>query len=151
MTGMSGTGKSTLIGALAALGYRAVDVDDAGWARRAPDGGWAWQEDRVERFLTGGEDDDGVLFLSGCAESQVRFYPLFDQIVLLSAPPDVLLERLRLRTNNPYGKDPGERAEVLEYVRTVEPLLREVADHEVDTTAPAHMVLDRVLRLVGTA
>jgi shikimate kinase len=148
LTGMSGTGKSSLIAELAALGYRALDVDDAGWTERAPDGGWIWQEDVVERFLKEDEDDEAVLFLSGCAESQVRFYPLFDHIVLLSAPPDVILQRLRLRKNNPYGKAARERAEVLEYVRTVEPLLRKAADHEVDAAAPLAQVLASVLRLV---
>jgi shikimate kinase len=147
LTGMSGTGKSSLIGRLAALGYRAVDVDDAGWNRRGPDGGWIWREDLVERFLA--EDRAEVLFLSGCAESQVRFYALFDHIVLLSAPSDVLMERLLERTNNPYGKRADERAEVREYIRTVEPLLRDAADHEVDATAPPDEVLDTVLRLVG--
>jgi shikimate kinase len=149
LTGMSGTGKSSLIGRLASLGYRAVDVDDAGWTERAPDGGWVWQEDRVERFLTESELDCAVLFISGCAESQVRFYPLFDHIILLSAPAEVLLERLRLRTDNPYGKEPAERDEVLAYLRTVEPLLREAADHELDATRPLDEVLATVLRLAG--
>jgi shikimate kinase len=149
LTGMSGTGKSSLIGELASLGYRAVDVDDAGWTERARDGGWVWREDLVERFLTQDADDEAVLFISGCAESQVRLYPLFDHIILLSAPRDVLLARLKLRTNNPYGKTADEQAEVLEYVRTVEPLLREAADHEVDTTGPLEVVLARVLSLVG--
>ena len=149
VTGMSGTGKSTLIGRLASLGYRAVDVDDAGWTERAPDGGWVWQEDVVERFLTERDAEGAVTFISGCAESQVRFYPLLDHVILLSAPADVLMERLRLRTNNPYGKEPAERAEVLGYLHTVEPRLREAADHEVDATRPLDEVLATVLRLVG--
>ena len=148
---MSGTGKSTLIGRLASLGYRAVDVDDAGWTERASDGGWVWQEDVVERFLTEREAHGAVTFISGCAESQVRFYPLFDHVVLLSAPADVLVERLRRRTNNPYGRKPAERAEVLHYLRTVEPLLRKAADHEVDATRPLEEVLTTVLRLAGEA
>ena len=145
---MSGTGKSSLIAELVGLGYRAVDVDDAGWTRQAADGGWVWQEEVVERFLAYDEGEDSVLFLSGCAESQVRFYPLFDHIVLLSAPAEVLMERLRLRTNNPYGGEAWQRAEVLAYVRSVQPLLREAADHEIDTRAPLAEVLATLLELV---
>jgi shikimate kinase len=144
---MSGTGKSTLIERLRALGYRAADVDDEGWTRLAPDGGWVWRDDTVERFLEGHEA--GTLFLSGCAESQVAFYPRFDHIVLLSAPAAVLQRRLRERTNNPYGKRPEELAAVLAYLESVEPVLREAADHEVDTTSPVDIVLYEVLRLVG--
>lgn len=32
LTGMSGTGKSTVIRELAARGYRAIDAGDAGWS-----------------------------------------------------------------------------------------------------------------------
>lgn len=147
LTGMSGTGKSTLIERLRSLGYQAVDVDDEGWIRIGPDGGWVWREDLVEQLLESHES--GTLFLSGCAESQVRFYPRFDHIVLLSAPASVLRERLRLRTNNPYGKRPDELAEVLGYLETVEPMLRAAADHEVVATSAVEVVLDEVLHWVG--
>ena len=144
---MSGTGKSALVARLSALGYRALDVDDEGWTRQAPDGGWVWREDVVGRVIR--EHSAGTLFLSGCAESQVAFYPDFDHIVLLSAPAAVIESRLRSRTNNPYGKRPAELAEVLHHLDTVEPRLREAADHEVDATLPLDDVLRTVLELVG--
>jgi hypothetical protein len=65
--------------------------------------------------------------------------------VLLSAPVDVLIERLTNRASNPYGKDPAELAETLEYVETVEPLLRASASLEVVTTIPVGEVADVVL------
>ncbi len=147
LTGMSGTGKSSLIDRLSALGHQAADADDQGWVRQAEDGGWIWREDEVDRFLR--THSSGLLFLSGCAESQVRFYPDFDHIILLRAPAHVLEERLRTRTNNPYGKRPHEMAQILGYLETVEPLLREAADHEVDATAPLSEVLNEVLRIAG--
>ncbi len=147
LTGMSGVGKSTLVGRLSELGYRAYDVDDEGWTLPSDDGGRSWREDVVERLLS--ERSGPALFLSGCSESQVRFYPHFDAVVLLSAPPSVLRRRLRTRTNNPYGKRPDELADVLGYVDTVEPLLRKAADHEIDATLPVEEVLDRLLQLVG--
>ena len=55
------------------------------------------------------------------------------------------LERLRTRTTNPYGKDPAQVAETLEYLETVEPLLREAATLEVVTTVPVGQVADIVL------
>ena len=50
LTGMSGTGKSTVIRELAARGYKAVNGDD-GWSEEGPDGDWVWREDRVQRLL----------------------------------------------------------------------------------------------------
>jgi hypothetical protein len=65
--------------------------------------------------------------------------------VLLSAPPEILTARLAARAGNPYGKDPAELAETLEYQRTVEPLLRTSATLEVITTVPVGRVADIVL------
>lgn len=147
LTGMSGTGKSTVIGELAARGYRSIDMDEPGWSEHAPDGDWIWREDRVREALA--HEDGEVLFISGCATNQVRFYPQFDAIVLFSAPAEVLIERLATRTNNPYGKRPDELAEVLGYLQTVEPRLRRSATHEIDTRAPLDEVVAAVLRLAG--
>ena len=147
LTGMSGTGKSTVISELMACGYRAIDMDEPGWSEYAPDGDWIWREDRLRDALA--SEDRNVLFVCGCATNQVRFYPQFDAIVLFSAPAEVLIERLATRTNNPYGKYPDELAEVLGYLETVEPRLRRSATHEIDTRAPLDAVVAAVLGLAG--
>jgi shikimate kinase len=156
---MSGTGKSTVIGELAAHGYKAVDADCdefSEWVESISDSGtlespvagdrdWVWREDRIQDLLS--TEDTDVLFLSGCAENMRAFFPQFDHIVLLSAPDDVIVERLGARTNNPYGKRPDEVARVLILVKTVEPLLRRAAGHEIDTSAPLEAVVETLLRL----
>ena len=145
LTGMSGTGKSSVVRELVARGYKAVDTDD-GYSDLLPDGRQQWREDAV-RALLAAENAD-VLFVAGCEENQVGFHSRFDHIVLLSAPLETLLERLATRSNNPYGKDPEELRRFLDDVETVEPLLRRAADHEVRTTAPLDEVVATVLRLV---
>jgi shikimate kinase len=144
---MSGTGKSTLIAALAARGFKAVDMDERGWSEYGPDGDWVWREDRMQDLLSTRDGGD-ILFVGGCAENQVKFYPQFDHIILLSAPVNVLVERLTMRTNNPYGKHLDDLAEVLGYIETVEPRLRRSAGHEIDASAPLDQVAATVLRLV---
>jgi shikimate kinase len=160
LTGMSGTGKSTVISELAARGYKAVDADGdefSEWVQVSSDADpfgtpagvnrdWVWREDRIEALLS--TEDTDVLFLSGCAENMRKFLPQFDHIVLLSAPAEVLVERLATRTNNPYGKHPDEVAQVLGLVETVEPLLRRAAGHEINTTAPLDEVVASLLQLV---
>jgi shikimate kinase len=158
ITGISGTGKSTLINELKARGYRAIDADYDGISETvsAPDdvltgtgGGqdWVWREDRIQSILSA--NDAEVLFISGCSPNQGKFYPQFDHIVLLTAPVEVILERLATRTNNPYGKRPGEVARVLADIETVEPLLRKSAHHVVHTDVSLNEVVSNALRLVG--
>lgn len=167
LTGMSGTGKSTLIGVLAKRGYKAVDLDTDEWSEWAPlsdddpfdapiaaesvwrHRDWVWREDRVARLLT--MEDSDILFVAGTASNQGKFHQHFDHIILLSASISVLLERLSSRTTNTYGKDPSERARVLQHVETVEPLLRRVASLEVDTSAALGQVVKTVLDAVHEA
>ncbi len=142
LTGMSGTGKSTVLVELAARGFRAVDTDQGGltiWTGTE----WLWREDRIRRLLA--TDDAGSLFLSGCVRNQVAFYPQLDHVILLSAPVPVIVERLATRTTNDYGKHPDELAEVLEFQQTVEPLLRSGASLEVDTSVPLDEVIAAIL------
>ena len=146
VTGMSETGKSSVVEELAARGFKAVDTDD-GWSEPLPGGRQRWREDAIEALLATEETD--VLFVAGCEENQARFHAQFDQIVLLSAPMETLLERLAARTSNPYGKAPGELTRIRSDVETVEPVLRRAADHEIRTTMPLNEVVMAILRLIG--
>lgn len=150
ITGMSGTGKSSVIKEMREHGYKAVDMDDSGWSIDSADGDWIWNEPRVQDLLDSLEDDE-VLFLSGCADNQGQFYPQFDKIVLLSAPTDVIMNRLKTRTTNSYGKRPEELAETLGYIETVEPLLRKGADIEIDTSQSLEDVVNTLLNLLNEA
>jgi shikimate kinase len=155
---MSGTGKSTLVQELARRGFKAYDADYDGLSELVdvplgevtgvgPGKDWVWREDRIQALLSG--EDSDVLFLAGCSPNQHKFYSFFDHIVLLSAPPQLLVERLRNRSSNPFGKHPDEVARTLELQKTVEPALRRSAGLEIDTSAPVDDVLAVLLRLIG--
>ena len=80
--------------------------------------------------------EHGQLFVAGCKTNQGKFYSRFDHVVLLSAPVEVILERVTNRSTNPYGKSDEERREILRYLSEIEPRLRATASIEIDVTAP---------------
>jgi hypothetical protein len=93
LTGMSATGKSSVVAELRKRGFRAIDMDDPGHSYRDSTGNQVWCEDLVEKALS----NAGALplFISGCAENQVKFYSRLTDVVLLSAPRDVILTDYR--------------------------------------------------------
>jgi broad-specificity NMP kinase len=146
VTGMSGTGKSTVLTELGRRGFQVVQTDDAPWSEWSEaDGGYVWREDLIAELLS--RDDRGTLYVSGTASNQGRFYPRFDAVVLLSAPVDVLLHRIEARTTNHYGKTAEERALILSHVAEVEPLLRATCTHEIDATKPLADVVAQLVEI----
>ncbi len=161
LTGISGVAKSTVADELGRRGYKAVDADGddySHWVQVSTDlaaaagspveaeRDWVWREDRIATLLA--TEDAEVVFVSGCAANMSTFLPQFDHIVLFTAPADVIAERLRTRTNNPYGKHPDEVARVLSLKDSVEPVLRGIAHHEIDTNTNLDDIVKDVLRRV---
>jgi shikimate kinase len=133
---MSGAGKTTLLDELRLRGHRTVETDYDGWV--LPDG--TWDEPRMARLLA----EDGDLVVSGTVSNQGSFYDRFDHVVLLSAPFEVLIERVSRRINNPYGGTVEQRDEIRRYVTEVEPLLRRGASIQLDGRLPVSVLANRV-------
>lgn len=140
VTGMSGVGKSTLLGELLCRGHEVIDTDYDGWT--LPDG--TWDEPRMAALLAARRE----VVVSGTVANQGRFYDRFDHVVLLSAPLSVLLDRVAQRSSNPYGKTAAQQAEIERYVGEVEPLLRRGATVELDGRHPIGELAEIVERLL---
>jgi RNase adaptor protein for sRNA GlmZ degradation len=143
---MSGAGKSTALAALGERGWETVDTDAPGWIE-VVDGEPLWREDRIAELLE--RHRDAPVFLAGTVANQGSFRDRFSEVVLLTAPLDVLLERLRTRVTNPFGKDERERAAAVRDHAEVEPLLRASATRVVDTTRPLEDVVAELEALVS--
>jgi shikimate kinase len=141
---MSGVGKTSILEELRQRGHLTVDTDYDGWVLP----GGIWDEPRMDELLARHAD----VIVSGTVENQGGFYDRFEHVVLLSAPLEVLFERVSRRTSNPYGKSAQQRAEIAGYLQTVEPLLRRGATLELDGRRPLSELADAIERLVtGTS
>jgi dephospho-CoA kinase len=146
VTGMSGTGKSACIEVLNSRGFHSVDTDTDEWSiwvtqsDGSPD--WIWRPEAIDALLD--KYEHGQLFVAGCKTNQGKFYSRFDHVVLLSAPAEVILERVTDRSTNTYGKNEEERRQILCYLSEIEPRLRATATIEIDVTASLIDVVDQL-------
>jgi dephospho-CoA kinase len=147
LTGMSGVGKSSVLAELARRGFDTVDTDDGGWIHR--DGGEPlWHEPLMDELLA--SPRSGPLFVQGTVANQGRFYDRFNAVVLLSAPLEVILDRLRTRTTNDFGKSAEDREKILRDIADVEPLLRAGSTYELDTRQPLDETVTALIAIAAT-
>jgi shikimate kinase len=136
ITGMSGTGKTSVIEKLRSRGFAAIDTDYDGWCEQSVLNGtseWIFREERLYDLLA--RPLNSSLFISGCCSNQGKFYRFFDYKILFSAPLEVILERVAKRITNPYGRSEEERAEICWNYEHIQPLLKRDADLEIDSAA----------------
>jgi shikimate kinase len=143
ITGMSGTGKTTVLGELSRRGHQTLDTDYDGWVHA--DG--TWDEARMDAYLA----SNSSVIVSGTVENQGRFYDRFEAVVLLSAPVEILIERVSIRTNNPYGNAEAEQSVIRGQVLDVEPLLRQGATLELDGRRPVSELADTIEHLMASS
>lgn len=144
---MSGVGKSSIVAQLVKLGYRAIDTDDPGWVTLRDDGERVWVEEKMQELLMSLKRDDSLV-ISGTVVNQGNFYRFFDYVVLLSAPLEVMEQRIQKRKENSYGKAPKEWSDIVRNNETVEPLLRRGADLEIRTDQPLEEIVSSVVKLL---
>lgn len=133
---MSGAGKSTLLAEVARRGHFTVDTDYGAWELADAQ----WDEPRMSALLA----EHATVVVSGTAQNQALFYDRFEHVIYLHVPLEVLLDRVRSRTDNPYGKTADQQEDIARFVREVEPLIRHSATLELDGLLPIQVLADCV-------
>lgn len=134
ITGMSGTGKSSVIQNLSKKGFTAIDTDYGDWKELSISGDtpeWILKEENIKKLVS--KPLASPVFIAGCCSNQVNLYPFFDHILLFSASLETILARVSTRISNPYGQLSHERDEIIWNFENIQPLLQEGADIEYNT------------------
>ncbi|HVS78809.1 MAG TPA: AAA family ATPase [Candidatus Saccharimonadales bacterium] len=163
ITGVAGTGKSTLAKELRRRGYAAYDteegfsyyVDKRTGERCAypkhPSPQWYENHERVfdEKILMNlfKKHSDETLFVCSITANQAKFYPKFNKIFLLTAPDEVITHRLGTRTNNYFGRHPVDLQRVIGRHQQFDDELKALGAIPVDSTRPIEAVADDILNL----
>jgi broad-specificity NMP kinase len=161
ITGVAGTGKSTLAKELRKRGYAAYDTEE-GFSYYVnkqtgqrdsypanPTQEWYDKHHRIfdEQVLANlfKKHKDEPLFIASITANQAKFYPEFDKIFLLTAPDDVITHRLGTRTNNYFGRHPLDLQRVIgRHQQFDEELLADGAV-AIDSTRPIEAVASQII------
>lgn len=163
VTGVPGTGKSTVRRELVRRGHAAFDADedgfrmwrdtstqepivDPGRGHRPPD--WrhrAWYPIVPERVEALRERDDEIVYLAGSVPNERDVWELFDRHVCLVVDDDTLRHRILTRTDNAFGKEPDVLETIISWNADVRERYTGYGAVIVDASLPVEVVADAVV------
>jgi gluconate kinase len=170
VTGLSGTGKSSVAERLRELGHCSVDADDDGvsnWRSRATGEivtsppleerprdwlerfGWNIDMHRVEALRH--RADGRPVFLFGAVENEADVLAVADVVVCLVADAGTLQQRLAMRQTNDFGKAPGDVDAVMSWLGVFEQQHEAIGAAMIDAMQPLSQVVDAVLAAASAA
>jgi thymidylate kinase len=161
ITGVAGSGKSSVARELRKRGLAAYDTEvgfsyhiDKRTGERAaypahPTVEWYDAHERVfdekvlgNLFKKHANED---IFICSITANQKKFYPAFAKIFLLTAPDEVLVQRIEERTDNHFGKHPLELQRIISRHQAFDDELKTAGAVVIDSTQPMDEVVDQIL------
>ena len=167
VTGISGSGKSTVREHLRRRGYDAYATDEDGlasWfdnvteqeyarhttsAERTPEFGqrYSWRMPRSRAAQLAAIAADRPVFLCGAVANEVESWDLFAAVIALHIDAETLQMRLAARTNNDFGKSAHELTQILGWQAAAGAAYERAGHLVIDATRPIEDVVDEVLAL----
>lgn len=133
ITGITGSGKSSLCSELRKRGYKAYDIenihgffnmvhkktgkiadkydkDNLEWVKQYD---WICNKDKLQELVH--KNTNGIVFYCGTGSNLDELLFLFDKIFLLKVSPKILRERLSTRKSNDFGRTSEVQDWILEW------------------------------------
>jgi broad-specificity NMP kinase len=167
LTGIAGTGKSTLVKALNERGVVSLDLHDIPalffWQDKKTKGKveytpvesreWFDTVDRLcdisklKEILS--QYEDIVVAGTTSSSNQEEFLSLFNKIILLQANSEILVHRMQARTNKSgYGKTKAEQDDNIEWQKEFDPKILSYGATPISTEGELNDVVDKIITLI---
>lgn len=169
ITGVAGSGKSTVMEHLTKLGYETHGVDEEGfadWINREtgetalfPDDessvdfhswykkySWVLSKERIQQLAQESRIASKAVFLAGVADGESIVRDLFSHIVYLAVDEATVRRRIEERENNSFGKTPEEMADTLKWLRENDTRYKTDGSTVIDATQPPIRVAEDIIR-----
>jgi thymidylate kinase len=164
ITGISGTGKTSIANALKERGVIAFSIDEVEglchWVNKT-DGKvvdyeakldkefidshvWVCDTEKLKELIN---QNENVVVL-GMAENQEEFIPLFDKVLLLQCKPETFLKRIESREDNVFGKDKSAQEYLLNTYQEFENKMLEKGAVPIDVEKPLEEVVEEIIKQI---
>lgn len=169
ITGVEGTGKSTICNELVLRGFTAYDMDElkiaaicdretgevAVYPRDPAERTRSWRKAHSwcivsSRFdLVEDQAANNTVILCGTAENETDFLHRFSLVIALVADVNTIKDRLLHRSGkNNYGKNPNELETVLQKQSVISGYYSDIGAHLIDSTQPIEKVVREIIAVI---
>lgn len=167
ITGIAGTGKSTIVKSLNERGIFSIDLHDVPglmfWQDKitkekveyTPIHSHDWFDtvDRIcdiEKLKEILSKHDNVVMAGTSGDNQTEYFPLFDKIILLQCNPEILIHRMKTRINKSgYGKTKAEQEDNIEWQKEFDPFVLSNGAVSVNTEGDLNDVVDQIVKVIN--
>jgi dephospho-CoA kinase len=165
ITGVSGTGKTTVAKELEKRGFYTISIDEVenlcSWINNETgEKGGGKDADMSVEFVDKHEwicdikylqeilsKASGNVFVLGMAGNQDDFLYMFDKIILLHCSPETFCKRIEERIDNNFGKDKRVQQQILERYKSYEEKMLGKGAIPVNTEKSLNEVVDEIVEL----
>jgi len=154
VTGISGSGKTSIARLLSARGISAIDIDEIShWENKKTMERTGWDHDRsdewydahawvcdIQKLREALASAEHVVAV-GHASNQEAYLPLFDKAYILHCSPETITARLNARTDNDFGKHPADLARILGWQKGFELEMIEKGAEPLDAERPLEEIV----------